>query len=652
MGLEVDQQAAAVERGVIAVDTDVGRQALHRRILQNDFRQFLLTLAHRGEGDRLRRFGDALNHPGVLHREEAFRHDHVKEYGQPQRSDGHQQGQRLVFEHPAQHPPVLGNHPVNHRATGPIETALLVFFRFAFEQTRAHHRRQGQRDHQRNQDRHGQGDGKLAEQPPDHVGHEQQRDQYRDQRQGQGNQGETDLLGAFERGLHRAVAFFDKARDVLKHDDGVVDHEAGGNGQRHQGQVVDREAGQIHHAESTDQRQRHRHRRNDRGTGAPQEQKRHHHHQGDGDQQFVLHVSDRGADGLRAIRQHRHFEAGRQVVGNARQQCLDTVDHLDDVGTRLTLDVQQYRLILVGPRSETFVLGAIDNFRHVLEPQRRAVLVGEDQVGVILGRGQLVVGVEHRHPRRAVKVTLRLVDVGSTDQGAHVRQVQAVGRQRFRVDLDAHGLTLTAGNADHADAADLGDFLRHARIDQVIEFGQQHGFRGDRQGQHRGVRRVDLVVHRRRRQIGGQQIGRGVDCGLHLLLGDVHVDVEAETQRQHRRTTGTGRGHLREARHLPELALERCGDSTGHHVRAGAGIQGHDADGRVIDLWQRRNWQQAISDQAGQDNGQHAQGGGYRSEDEQPRNVHAPFLALSVTAASVGVAADLPCRCSVGVVGT
>ncbi len=73
----------------------------------------------------------------------------------------------------------------------------------------------------------------------------------------------------------------------------------------------------------------------------------------------------------------------------------------------------------------------------------------------------------------------------------------------------------------------------------------------------------------------------------------------------------------------------------------------------VIDLGQRRHRQQPIGDDAGQDNGQHAQGGGYRAKDEQPREIHAPpFFALSVVAGVAALTADLPCRCSVGVVGT
>ena len=45
---------------------------------------------------------------------------------------------------------------------------------------------------------------------------------------------------------NRGMPALDVARDVLQHDDGVVDHEAGRDGQRHQRQVVEAEAQQIH----------------------------------------------------------------------------------------------------------------------------------------------------------------------------------------------------------------------------------------------------------------------------------------------------------------------------------------------------------------------------------------------------------------------
>ena len=39
----------------------------------------------------------------------------------------------------------------------------------------------------------------------------------------------------------RGMPLLEIARDVLEHDDRVVDHEAGGDGQRHQREVVERE---------------------------------------------------------------------------------------------------------------------------------------------------------------------------------------------------------------------------------------------------------------------------------------------------------------------------------------------------------------------------------------------------------------------------
>ena len=79
-------------------------------------------------------------------------------------------------------------------------------------------------------------------------------------------------FGALERRLERLLALLDVARDVLDHHDGVVDDEAGRDGQRHQRQVVEAVAEQLHHAEGADQRQRHGDAGDDGGAQAAQEQ--------------------------------------------------------------------------------------------------------------------------------------------------------------------------------------------------------------------------------------------------------------------------------------------------------------------------------------------------------------------------------------------
>src|SRR5690606_25996583 len=224
------------------------------------------------ERNRLRRLADALNDAGVLHREEALRHRQVEQHGQAQSAERHQQRQRLVSQHPGQPARIAAEQSLD-----PVRPGAFLLGRL--EQLGAHHRRQGQRHHQGNQDGYRQRDGELAEQPPHHVLHEQQWNQHGDQREGQRDQREADLLGALERRIQRRLALFQVPRDVLQHDDGVVYHEPGGDGQRHQRQVVQREARQVHHREGADQRQRYGYRRDDRRREFLEEDEGDHHHQ-------------------------------------------------------------------------------------------------------------------------------------------------------------------------------------------------------------------------------------------------------------------------------------------------------------------------------------------------------------------------------------
>ena len=104
----------------------------------------------------------------------------------------------------------------------------------------------------RDANRHAQGDRELAEQPPDDAGHEQKRNENRDERDAQRHDGESDLPRAFERGLQRRIARFDVTHDVLDHHNRVIDDEAGRDRQRHQGKIIEAESGEIHDAEGAD----------------------------------------------------------------------------------------------------------------------------------------------------------------------------------------------------------------------------------------------------------------------------------------------------------------------------------------------------------------------------------------------------------------
>ncbi len=102
-GFQVDEHPSAVERGIRPVDADERRQARDGRILENDGRKRLLPLGHRREGDRLRRFGDALDGTRVLDGEETLGDHDVQDDRQHEGNDCDDQRGALPVQHPVQH---------------------------------------------------------------------------------------------------------------------------------------------------------------------------------------------------------------------------------------------------------------------------------------------------------------------------------------------------------------------------------------------------------------------------------------------------------------------------------------------------------------------------------------------------------------------
>ena len=158
-----------------------------------------------------------------------------------------------MIQYPAQPAAIDGDHPLKETLAGAREAVLLAQ-RLVAQHAGAHHRRQGQRHHRGDQDRHRQGNGELAEQAAHDIAHKQQRDQHRNQREGQRDNGKANLSGPFQGGGQRLFAFLDIARDVFDHHDGIIDHKAGGDGQGHQRQVVNREIEKHHYRKGADQR--------------------------------------------------------------------------------------------------------------------------------------------------------------------------------------------------------------------------------------------------------------------------------------------------------------------------------------------------------------------------------------------------------------
>ena len=316
--LQIDQHAAAVQRRVGAVDADERGKTFHRGILQDDTCEGLLALGHRGERYGLRRLGDALDGASILNWKESLGDENIKNNGEHQRDDRHDERRSLPVQYPVEHAAVTRDDAVEYLPALPVELVLLLFPGVT-EEFGAHHRRQRQRYNRRNQDRDGERDRELAKQPADDVAHEQQRNQHSDERDGQRNDGESDLLRALQRRGQRLLTGLDIAGDIFDHHDRVIDHEAGRDRQRHQRQVIDRKTGEVHHAKCSYQRQRHCHARNDGRRQAAQEQEDDHDHQCDGQEKLELHIVHRSSYGDGAVGEHGDVDRGGQRRLQLRQ---------------------------------------------------------------------------------------------------------------------------------------------------------------------------------------------------------------------------------------------------------------------------------------------------------------------------------------------
>ena len=148
-------------------------------------------------------------------------------------------GEPAVVEKPIERAPVK----VANRVEEPRYETLrpvLAMAGAAFDQNaRAHQRRERQRDETGGENRDDDGNGELAKNSPEQSGHESKRNKNRRERKRHGENGERNFARAVHRRLIDRLARFRAADDVFQKDDGVIDEEADGECQRHQGKIID-----------------------------------------------------------------------------------------------------------------------------------------------------------------------------------------------------------------------------------------------------------------------------------------------------------------------------------------------------------------------------------------------------------------------------
>ena len=508
-------------------------------------------------------------------------------------------------------------------ALAPLEHAARPALVRRAQQPRAHHRRGRERKYQRYEDRHRERHREFAEVTPDDAAHQQDRYEHRDQRQAHRQHGEADLARAQQCGLPRRHAGLDVTRGVLEHDYRVVDDKTGGDGQRHQRQIVEAVAGEIHRAEGGDQRYRHRHDRDQRCPAVAQEEEHHQDDQADRHDQRALDVAQAGPDRRRAL--HHHVEVDRigDRAAQQRQECGHPIDRLDDVRVRLAIDDDQHRGFAIRRSSIAQVLHRVDDLGDIGQPHRRAVAISDDQREVFGRCLRLIVGVDLPVPEIVLDRALGPVCVGRREDGAHVLEADPIFVERLRLELDPHRRQCAAADGHLAHSFDLRELLGDDRRGRVVHLPLSHRARSERKDHDRRVGRVHLAVGRIARQPGGQKAPRRVDRRLNVARRAVDVAVEIELHDDARRPERAVRGHLRNPGDAPERALQRGSDGRRHRLRARTGERSLHRDRRKVHLRQRRHGQQLKRDRPGERDAQREERSRDRTVDEGCGKVHA-----------------------------
>jgi len=151
-------------------------------------------------------------------------------------------------------------------------------------------------------------------------------------------------------------------------------------------------------------------------------------HQPHGQQQLKLHIVNRGADGGGTVGNNAHVHIAGQRLLEHGQKLQHPVRHADNVCTGLALHRQhdgrtKRRALARHISGKAGVFRPFDHLGHIRAEQGAAIPIPDDGVGIGVGGGQLIVGVNGAGPLRAVKAPLGVVDVGLGNGRAHVGQV-------------------------------------------------------------------------------------------------------------------------------------------------------------------------------------------------------------------------------------
>ena len=298
--------------------------------------------------------------------------------------------------------------PHHHASHGPAP-ALGPGRLLGFENQAGHHRREREGVEGGDGDRESDRESELAVDNPDAAGVEGHRHEHRHQHQRGGDQGADQLAHALQCRLAWLHALLEVLGHRLDHHNGVVDHQARGQHEAQQGELVDREAEGLDEGKGAHQRDWDRQAGHDGGPPVLQEQEQDHQHQHNRQAEGVGDAIDSRFDELTHVVDLIHRDARRQLAGELVHQRHHRFRNLQRVAVRCLIHADGDRRIAVdigALRGEA--VEAVGRLTDVLQAEQVALgSAPHDQLVELLNRGEIAVVLDQNRIGEQLVATRR-----------------------------------------------------------------------------------------------------------------------------------------------------------------------------------------------------------------------------------------------------
>ncbi len=513
---------------------------------------------------------------------------------------------------------------------------------------RCEHRDQRHRDNERDQHRERDRQRLVAEQLSGNALHEHEREEHRDRRQRRCRHGHADFGRAAYRGFDDRRALFAQARDVLEHDDRIVDDHAGREREAAERHHVEREMQLTHEEERRDQRHRQRERDDERAPRVAEEEEDDQDREHAAEQRVELHFAERVLDEDRLILDRRKLRAFRQRILELFDLCVDGLGDADRIGVAFLVDRELDRLAAVDAHDAFAFLVALRDGRDVLEAHRHVAVDLDQELAHLVEILELVDRAHEKALAAFVDAAAGGVDVLVLETRDDFVDVDAEARQLLLVDRHVDLVLEAAADLDRGDARDGLDALLQIIVGEAAQLLQLDFARGDGRARRRCFRVLGRrgVSRCRCATVGGQtepqdRIGRRIEAQqqrllrferqlqrvelvAHLEAGHVHVGAPGELEHDIGLAGARYRMHLAHVLDDADGLFDRLADQVFDFQRRGTFVFGAHRQRRVRQIRQQVDLESGESDQAEQHHRQRQHADGDAPARGQLRQTHDP----------------------------